>query len=203
MRSDTSNYFISALLPVITHFVILAVDCADSQQIENGRPGSSLIFAFFFHANEAGFRLVFSVVLDQGNGVTFQGIGSVAESCGGCLQDFRAGNPAVLLPGGCIGIAAVAGDDDLVGGGAGGGNPDSCQSLAHGGSGVGGSPVFEAQAVEEPGPGVVRQFSHTGADERVLGNTGDHGQAVVQLCDENETQTGLGRASGGNSSSYD
>jgi hypothetical protein len=62
----------------------LAVDLADSQQIEDGRPGPAFIFAFFFHANEAAFRLVLAIILDHGDGVALQRLGPVAESSCGC-----------------------------------------------------------------------------------------------------------------------
>ena len=70
--------------PLITHFVVLAVDLADSQQIEDGRPGPAFIFAFFFHANEAAFRLALAIILNHGDGVALQRVGPVAESSCGC-----------------------------------------------------------------------------------------------------------------------
>src|ERR1044071_208357 len=180
--------------PLVTDFVVLAVDCADPQQVEDGRPCAAFVLAFFFHADEAGCWLVLAIILNHGDGVALQCVASVAEGRCGCYQGFIAGDEIVLLAGGGVGKAAVAGDGDLVGSGAGGRCPYACNPFAHHGGLVRGAPVLEAQAVEEAGPEVVHQLAHTGADKRVFGNAGDHGQAAIEFGDEDEAHTGFRRA---------
>src|SRR5690242_4997043 len=86
--------------PLVAHFVVLAVDYADPQQVKDGRPGPAFVLAFFFHADEAGCGLVLAVILNHGDGVALQGVASVAEGRGGCYQGFIAGDEIVLLAGG-------------------------------------------------------------------------------------------------------
>src|SRR5437016_12887493 len=93
------------LILVVADLVFLAVHRACAQQIECFHPASSVIFAFLFHPDESGFRMAFLAVWRQRNVVPLKGVSSVA-SIGLCrAQDFRAGNPVVLLSGGGPAIA--------------------------------------------------------------------------------------------------
>src|SRR5207248_2243828 len=78
--------------PLVTHLVVLAVHCADPQQIEDGSPGPAFVLAFFFHADETRFGLVLAIILDQGDGIASQCVAPVAESRRSCDQGFIAGD---------------------------------------------------------------------------------------------------------------
>src|SRR5205085_7580521 len=159
------------LVLVVADLVFLPVHRACAQQIERFHPASSVIFAFFFHPDESGFRMAFLAVWRQRNVVSLERVSSVARICLCCAQDFRAGNPVVLLSGGGPAIAAVGGKCELVSGGGSGRRPDSSDLLAHCRTLIYRSPIPEAQTIEKPGPHVARQFPKTSADQRVLGKS--------------------------------
>src|SRR5437763_15715070 len=157
------------LILVVTDLVVLAVHRACSQEVERFHPASSVIFAFLFHPDESGFRMAFLVVWHQRDVVPLQGVSSVARICLCRAQDFRAGNPVVLLSGGGPAIAAVGGKGELVSSGGSGRRPDASDLLAHCRTLIYRSPILEAQTIEKPGPHIACQFPKASADQRVLG----------------------------------
>src|SRR5262249_32615840 len=131
-------------------------------------PGPSLVFAFLFHAEKTLLRLILSIVRRQRDGILVDRVGAIAEKCLRGAEHLSAGDPVVLLRGGCAAIAAVGGKCKLISRGGCGGRPDPDHLFARCRALVRTRPIPEAQTVEKPWPDVGSELAETIAHQRVL-----------------------------------
>jgi hypothetical protein len=172
-----------------SQLIILAVDRTGAHEIESVSPGAAIVLAFLFDAEEAWDD--FLVILRHRDGVASQCVASVAEiglRGGDQLVDAE----VILLGRGGVGKASIAGEGNQVARSGGGGDPLPGQKLPQGLGLVSQLPAFEAKAVEELGPdrgGLV--LAHARAHQRIFGDAGDNGQAIVQFCHHHEAEAAL------------